>query len=96
MTPQTFAEKAGSSNKAQSPTNRPARLSIFDGKTFGQSAFLFPANPLIQDVDMNIPPPSISTTDGDTASTSSAVTAKDDKYDANEEDEVDWDDSPLT
>lgn len=78
--------------------NPPVRPSIFQGKTFGQSAFLFPANPLIQDVDISIPPStlSISTTDANITKSSSAVAAKGDKYDGNEEDEVDWDDSPLT
>ncbi len=44
---------------------------------------------------MNIPPPT-STTDANITKTSSAVAAKDKKYGGNEEDEVDWDDSPLT
>jgi len=35
-------------------------------------------------------------TDANITKTSSAVAAKDKKYGGNEEDEVDWDDSPLT
>ncbi len=57
-------------------------------------------NPLIQDVDIDIPPPTLSistyTADANIAKNTSADAAKDKKYDGNEEDEVDWDDSPLT